>query len=244
VGASAIVHQLTADAALFAPWVGLLFADVAGVAAVVAYRRGWRGAGVLGLMLLCWGVGSQFLLVTSQTVAEWAQGEARIRVAAPGNPDPETRLEEWPFTQGCCVCDPRWDSWSNGTVRALTAVFGPGPGAWRGPYPSAAEARRRLAVDGSAPRLAERGVIEVGGQRFAIRAMDLEATAELEAACDCDLSVVESDGLGTAHIARGGVDRAVALAPDALIVQRGKRIELRVWHAGAQGRVWAAWEGR
>jgi hypothetical protein len=225
----------------FAPWLALFVANLVGLGLLRLYARGRRGSAIALLCALLWGVGSQFFMVCAQTVSDYAFGHAHLTVAHPGNPDPATRLEEDRGSWFCCVCDPRWDRWSNNVLVLLTMAFGPTPGGYLGPYPSGPEARALLAMASEPVVLTSNEEVKVGEHSYAIEPVNLDEVAELEAACECTVWRPQGWSLTSADFERGEVTAAVSLAHDALLVQRSDTIELRTWDRWSKGEVFASW---
>ena len=79
------------------------------------------------------------------------------------------------------------------------------------------------------------------GHTYALQPVDLAVVAELEATCDCTVWKPAAWWLSSADFERGEILGAVALAPDALLVQRRDGIELRTWDRWATGEIFASW---
>ncbi|MFT4979433.1 MAG: hypothetical protein ACI8S6_005343 [Myxococcota bacterium] len=219
--------------------VGLLFTNLAAIGMIQAYSR--RPLLAVGsLCVLAWTTGSGFTVTVGQIAGEYLWGRPQL-VDTDLLPDPHTRLEKRGPTFGCCICDPRWDEWNNGTLRLLTGLFGAGPTAYDGPYPSPDEARQLLAL-GAAPTVdGER--LWVGGQSYPIRATSLEERDRAQRLWDrVGREHGLSDwGLTDWNIEAGLVKRAVPLRDDAVLVDTGESLQVRIWDREGEGRVWVAY---
>lgn len=129
--------------ALVLEWLATTFGTIVFVPAVacavpLARHRRW---GLLGAVILLSPFVASFLIACGQ----FASGTARLQyMGYPGpeafNVDPDLRCER--STGGCVVHGGEWmtDEPHNAAIRTLTALFGPQPGAYTGPYPTNTQA--------------------------------------------------------------------------------------------------------
>lgn len=107
----------------------------------LAVRRRFKSIAVLSLT-------SPLLLASALATFNYARGTARLHtVGMPDsfdNVDPTSRYQ-W-SSSGCLVDGSEWviNEPNNATLYSLSALFGPMPGAYSGPYPSEREAQNAL----------------------------------------------------------------------------------------------------
>jgi hypothetical protein len=212
---------------------------------VLAAQLGHRGRPLLAALLLSglfWLVASQRAIVVGGTCAEYFVGRAVLIEEGGGNPEPELRLERRAPAPWDHPHNAQRARWANNTARALFVLFGPSPAAYRGPYPSRAEATARWCERGETPTVVDGPLLMLrGGATYALEPVDEAVTLDIGATLGKPLMAISDDALPDLAFTRGDVTRVAPLSEDALLIETQDSIELRVWDRLHNGRVWASW---